>query len=69
MKTYIKPDLNVVELSVKESIAAFTRSRSSQSFGFGSKLSLNKISTTLATLTTSDVDTTSVGWLANNLYI
>lgn len=55
MKAYIKPNLNVVELSVKESIAAL-RTRSTKDFGFGSKGSaLNKISTTLATLTTSDL--------------
>ena len=61
MKTYIKPNLNVVELSVKESIAAL-RTRSTASFGFGAKGSaLNKISTTLANLNTSEVDTTSVG--------
>ncbi len=53
MKTYIKPDLNVVELSVKESIAAFARQRETKDFGFGSNLSLNKISTTIATLSDS----------------
>ena len=58
MKTYIKPDLNVVELSVKESIASFTRTRDIKDFGFGSK-NLNKISRTIATLTISEPDTTS----------
>ena len=70
MRTYIKPSLNVVELSVKESIAAL-RKKTTESFGFGSgsKSTLSNISRTIATLSNSDVDTTSASWLANYLYI
>ncbi len=60
MKTYIKPNLNVVELSVKESIAALTPKNDTKTFGFGSGNSqLSKLSRTLITLNVSDLNTTA----------
>lgn len=55
MKTYIKPSLNVVELSVKESIAALRQKSTTNTFGFGSRSSLSNISQTILAVTSSDV--------------
>lgn len=54
MKNYVKPNLNIVELSVKESIA-LTVQKGTRTFGFGSNANkYSNITATIATLAASD---------------